>query len=353
MSGLKNKNGFEFFAAANSGKGFISFFDKIFGSEKISRRYLIKGGPGTGKSSFMRRVADVAKLGGARVDYYYCSSDPSSLDGIIIDGSIALIDSTAPHSLEPDIVGARDNIVDLGAFWSENLLAEKYEQIKAYTEKKKRAYRLAYRFLSASMQCDIASREAFLPYVNFARLERVARRLTRKIKRGAGYKLTIGLRSALGMAGKRTLESYERTSEQIFYIEDHYGLGFALLSRICEFAMRNENKISVSYVPLCPDLPDAVYFEEEKLAFVVCGTEKKKRVSLRRALDLSGLSQKEKRALRERARSAKKLSEALVVSACDELALAGDAHFELEKIYRSAMDFPALDAFFAEFIKKI
>ena len=43
VSDLKNKNGFEFFAAANSGKGFISFFDKIFGSEKISRRYLIKG----------------------------------------------------------------------------------------------------------------------------------------------------------------------------------------------------------------------------------------------------------------------------------------------------------------------
>ncbi len=353
MSNLKNNEAFAFFGAANSGKGFVSFFDKIFCSKKISKRYLIKGGPGTGKSSFMRKVADVAEMSGLHVDYYHCSSDPSSLDGIVIDGSVALIDSTAPHSFEPEIVGARDNIVDLGVFWNEELLAEKYEEIKLFTEKKKRAYKVAYRFLSAAMQCDTTYREAFLSYVDFVRLKKTARRLTRKIKRGEGYELKIGLTSAIGMTGKCTFDTYEHLADQTVYIEDNYGLGFVLLSQICEFAAQNENKISVSYIPLCPDIPDAVYFEKEKIAFVICKGENKKKISLRRALDLSKLSQKEKRALRERARSAKKLSKALCVSACDELALAGEAHFELEKIYRSAMNFSALDAFVEEFIKKI
>ena len=155
------------------------------------------------------------------------------------------------------------------------------------------------------------------------------------------------------MSGRYDLESYERIASEIVYVEDYYGLGFLLLSQICDFAMQNENKIRVSYTPLCPELPDAVYFEEAKIAFIVCGRDKKKRVSLRRALDFSALSQKEKRELRERSRNAKKLSNALIVAACDELSEAGKAHFELEAIYREAMDFSSLNVFVEEFIKKL
>ena len=46
-----------YFAAANTKDGFYSYFDDIFFNPSIKRRYIIKGGPGTGKSSFMKRVA--------------------------------------------------------------------------------------------------------------------------------------------------------------------------------------------------------------------------------------------------------------------------------------------------------
>ena len=350
MSNLKNKESMSFFAAANSGEGFVSFYEQVFNSKDVTRRYLVKGGPGTGKSTFMRKVAIEAEKKGRKVVYYHCSSDPSSLDGIIIDGKIAIIDSTAPHSVEPTLVGARDTIVDLGVFWNCDALEAQIEKISLLCEKKRRAYALCYRFLSSAMQSDIASREIMLPYVDFLRIEKTARRLSRKIKRGEGYSLKIGLSSAIGMSGQCRFESYETFAKRTVYD----GLGFVLLSKICDFAIKNQNKISVSYLPLCPDLPDTVYFEEEKIAFVICKDKKqKKKVSLRRSLSLSELSQKEKHALCERAKNAKKLSEALIVSACDELAFAGEAHFELESIYRSAMDFSALDAFEQDFIKRI
>ena len=353
MSKLKNEKDAAFFAAANSGKGFVSFYEKIFNSDEIVRRYLIKGGPGTGKSTFMRRIATTLQSRGMSVRYYHCSSDPSSLDGIIIDGKIALIDSTAPHNVEPSLVGAKDTIVDLGAFWDCEMLASQIERISSLSEKKRRAYALCYRFLSSAMQSDIAAREMLLPFVDDFRIEKAVRRLTRKIAEGSGYSLKIGLSSAIGMSGACDLESYEKLAAQTVYIEDYYGLGFIALSKICEFAIKNKNKISVSYLPLCPDIPDAVYFEEEKIAFVICKNKKQKCVSLRQALSLRELSQKEKRALRERTRNAKKLSQSLVLAACDELALAGEAHFELENIYRGAMDFSALDTFVESFIKKI
>ena len=353
MSDFEKKQGPAFFAAANSGKGFVSFYDEIFNSKEISRRYLIKGGPGTGKSTFMRRVAEEAEKRGKTVTYYHCSSDPSSLDGIIIDGNIAIIDSTAPHAIEPTLVGVRDTILDFGAFWDCDELALQVDKISLLSDKKSRAYALAYRFLSSAMQSDIASREIFLPYVDLARLKKTVRRLTRKIKRGAGYDLRIGLSSAIGMSGTCYFDSYECLASRTVYIEDRYGLGFLALSEICKFAQINQNKISVSYLPLCPDVPNVVYFEEEKLAFAVVEGKKKKAVSLRKVLDLSGVSNKEKRDIKTRARNAKKLSDALVLAACDELSLAGDAHFELEKVYRSAMDFSGLEVLALGIVEKL
>ena len=49
-------NNEKYFAAANSYKGFKSYFDRIFAPEQFDRIYIIKGGPGTGKSSIMKNI---------------------------------------------------------------------------------------------------------------------------------------------------------------------------------------------------------------------------------------------------------------------------------------------------------
>ena len=119
------------FAGANSGRGFVSFYDKIFSDPGILRRYLLVGGPGTGKSSFMRRVASAAESEGFDVRLYYCSSDHSSLDAIVIENTVAILDATAPHTAEPELAGAKDEIINLGQFWDSDMLFEKREQIRS------------------------------------------------------------------------------------------------------------------------------------------------------------------------------------------------------------------------------
>ena len=139
------------FAAVNSGRGFISFYKDIFGAPTVRRRYIIKGGPGTGKSSFMKRVASEAEARGRDVEYYRCSSDPRSLDGMIIDGEIALMDGTAPHVYEPVIAGAADEIIDLGRFWDSDRLYSNYNDIASLTALKSASYSRAYKFLSSAL----------------------------------------------------------------------------------------------------------------------------------------------------------------------------------------------------------
>ena len=346
-------NGAEFFAAVNSGRGFVSFYEETFNRAEILRRYLIKGGPGTGKSTFMRRVADEAEKRGMRVERYRCSSDPSSLDGVIINGRVAVVDSTAPHSVDAELAGARDALVDLGAFWNSDGLYAERERIKALSEKKKRAYALSYRFLSSAMQSDLASREILAPYVDKKRISRLLKRLTRGIESDGGYECKIGVFKAIGMKGRCELGGYVSLAEKTVYLEEHYGIGYLALCEICEEARRKGCKIRISYEPLCPELPDAVFFEESKTLFALVKERTKGAISLRRALDISALSKRERNELKAKSRYAKRIAESLVTAATDELKRAGEAHFELEEIYRSQMDFAALDAYTEGLTEKI
>ena len=78
----------------------------------------MKGGPGVGKSSFMKKIATEFADKGYDVEIFPCSSDPGSLDAVVIKKlGVVLIDATAPHIVDPKIPGAIDEIVNFGDFW--------------------------------------------------------------------------------------------------------------------------------------------------------------------------------------------------------------------------------------------
>ena len=110
-----------YFAASNSTAGFISYYEELFRASRIGHIWAVKGGPGTGKSRFLWDVSDCAVQGEWSCEYIYCSSDPNSLDAIILTKEgregIALLDATAPHLFEPICPGAWEDIVNLGQFW--------------------------------------------------------------------------------------------------------------------------------------------------------------------------------------------------------------------------------------------
>ncbi len=78
----------------------------------IPKRYFIKGRPGTGKSTFLKKIAERAILNGYHVEIYHCAFDPDSLDLVVVrDLGISLFDSTAPHECFP--TRESDEIIDI------------------------------------------------------------------------------------------------------------------------------------------------------------------------------------------------------------------------------------------------
>ena len=104
-----------YFLGANSAHGFYSHYADLLPPPKRKLIRIIKGGPGCGKSTLMRKIAAQAAQQGLSTECILCSSDPDSLDGIVIpEAGYALVDGTAPHVVEPALCGDQELYLDLG-----------------------------------------------------------------------------------------------------------------------------------------------------------------------------------------------------------------------------------------------
>ena len=130
------------FASANTGDGFFNCFDSIGSADGF--QYILKGPSGCGKSTLMRRVADHFTAKGCTIEYFHCSSDPSSLDGVrIVEMDVSIVDGTAPHVTEALMPMITHALVDLGVSVRSEAKAVKAE-IAAQMALKKNAYIKVY-----------------------------------------------------------------------------------------------------------------------------------------------------------------------------------------------------------------
>ena len=342
------------FAAANSGKGFVSFYGDIFGRETIERRYIIKGGPGTGKSSFMKKVAVFAEEKGRAVEYYRCSSDPDSLDGIVIDQRISLIDGTAPHSEDIKIAGARDEIINLGDFWDGEKLFSKYDEIKRISDQKSKAYRKAYRYLDACLDIENINYSLLIPCVMKEKMKRCAERTVERIPQGKDGRILAGLEGAVGMKGEVRFDSYVKEAKRVFAISDYYNSGSLFLAEIAEAGLRNNNLMRVSYDHLSASRPDSVYFVESGDCFVIAENTDPSlidgaiEINMKRFVDPALL-----KGVKGEIRSNFKIANALLGAASASMRSAGEHHFLLEEIYKKCMDFDSQNKFCQNFCSRL
>lgn len=132
------------FPGGNTCYGFHSFYDYIVPST-VKRKFVLKGGPGVGKSTLMKRLGEDFSAAGIDVEYHWCSSDNNSLDGVVIgSGEYCVLDGTAPHVVDPVFPGAVDEVINLGEYWDRSLLSQNRDSIISLTGKIGRCFSRAY-----------------------------------------------------------------------------------------------------------------------------------------------------------------------------------------------------------------
>ena len=145
------KSQIKYFLAANSCEGFVSHFADCYSPEDGWKAYIIKGGPGTGKSSFMKYAAALGEKSGLFYELFPCSSDPNSLDAVIFPHiKTVIMDGTAPHIVDPACAGVCDNVLNFGEFWDCDVLCDSRQQIIEKTKQNKELHRSSARYIRSA-----------------------------------------------------------------------------------------------------------------------------------------------------------------------------------------------------------
>lgn len=139
-----------YFLGNNTAYGFWSNYESELKDKK--KVILLKGGPGTGKSSILKRIAETAKQKGYDYELWYCSGDPQSLDGVYIkELGIAVVDATSPHAIGADLPIIKDVIYDLATSLSKTKLDKYGDEIRELIKIKKQCYNRAYQHLKSAL----------------------------------------------------------------------------------------------------------------------------------------------------------------------------------------------------------
>ena len=351
-----------YFASANTCLGFRSYFSYIFNPELLNKIYILKGGSGTGKSYLINEIAQKAIDKNLSVEYFLCSSDPDSLDGIIIDKlGIAVIDGTAPHITDPKYPGVIENIINTGNFWDEQKLDVDKEKIFEFTNKKAVYFNNAYKYLKAANEILESVTELSKKYIRYEKMESSVQRIINKHAKeknsvsdivnnsGTEYRFI----NSISSNGCETLDTLEHEAKKIFYISNENFTGYYYMQSLLD-NFRNCKKIILP-LALNPEKTHGIYLKERQILFVIKNKihdkiydDRYNFINMDRFIDASF-----KKEHKNKLRIAKKCYNAVISSAVDYLKEAKNIHFKLEEIYKSAMNFETKSKYSKNLIQKI
>ena len=351
---MKNFN-LKYFLGANSANGFVS----EFGSNCDTRfkTYIIKGGPGTGKSSFMKKIAKRAKENNEKVTVCPCSSDPDSLDAVILDDKkIMLLDGTAPHTVDPVYPAVCQEILNFGDFWDCEKLKNKDEVIKI-TDYNKTLHKTASSYIIAAGDLLFDSLKTAESCTDVKKVEHFSKKLCQRfIPENVGQgRETIRFLSTVTPKGIVSFpETVTENFENIIIIKDEFfNISSKILKYVRDFALKSGYEIITLKNPLFPDLIDHIIIPD--LSFSIVSENRfikfditARRIHSRRFVDSRLLHHS-----KNRIKFNNKAADMLLNAAFNTLSQAKTVHDELEKHYINAMNFEKINSFTDMFCNKL
>ena len=332
-----------YFAGANTAQGFVSAYPNFIREGELDRLFIIKGGSGTGKSSVVRACASEAVRLGAEVTMLLCSSDPSSADAAVMrtpDGrSAAILDGTAPHTLDPEFPGAAGEIVDVGRYWNGAQLRERRGEITALAAQKHSAFARAYRFLGAYRQLSEVRRGMISACMDTEKAESAASRLAASLPHDKLITETAVYTCALSMTGAWRLDTFRRAAHSEIRVCDFYESGEIFLGMLRRAAAPRCSML-ISPSPAWADMLSEIYILSAGTAVTLSENrteddgEHVRCVNMQRFVRRDALAQ-----CRAKLRFIQRCREEMFDGALAALEDARSAHFAMEAIYREAMHF--------------
>ena len=351
----------QFFLGANSPQGFYSLFDELEQSQQPWHSFLIKGGPGTGKSSFLKRVAAHFGPSCPNMELFPCSSDPDSLDAVLLpEQHLSLMDATAPHAREAAIPAVRHTILSFGDHLDGRRLQEQRREIEAISASTPEYYRLAVSYLAAAQAFLRNSFHLAATAMDEEKIEGYARRFAAKSFRplsGPGVEKRRFLTTICAEGLVALEETPALLCRKLYLIDDDCGaVAHHLLNALRRHALAAGHHVISCYCPMDPQrklehllIPTAgIGFLSSNHFHPMAQSAALRKIHARRFLNSEAMNSQKVRFTYNRKAAQSLLEQAILL-----LQESRQLHNCLEKHYIAAMDFTALNRQYPQLLEKI
>lgn len=260
-----------YYAGGNTARGFYSFFESNI--SRLEQLFILKGGPGTGKSTLMKKLGEQWNEQGYDVEYIHCASDNGSIDGVIFPQlKVGIVDGTAPHVIEPKFPGIVEEYVNLGAAWDADVLKEKKDQIIECTLENREAYHSAYATFKEALDIHDEWEKLYIENMDYEKADQVTDEIVERFFfNSLGKKTATVIDRYLGAATpKGAVDFIQNLTEDLttrIFIKGRPGSGKStMLKKLAAKAEETGHNVEIYHCGFDPNSLDMIIVRELGMA---------------------------------------------------------------------------------------
>ena len=263
------------FPGANTPEGFFSFYDYMIDPD-ANMIIIIKGGPGIGKSTLIKRIGTALLDMGYDTEYACCSQDAASYDGVVIPKlGLALFDGTPPHVLEPRFPGVVEHIINLGDFLNRKKLRPHRQEIVETLKEVSILFERAFRYLKEAQIIHDDWESCYFQALDLGCLNCMAEELSSDMLHGTEASPSPGkprhlFASAITAAGPiHHLETVVGHMSRRYILRGEPGTGKStIVKKVAETALCHGLAVEFYHCPLEPSKVEHIVIPELEVALV-------------------------------------------------------------------------------------
>jgi Cdc6-like AAA superfamily ATPase len=351
-----------YYPGGNTVKGFHSFYDSNL--KGLERVFILKGGPGTGKSSLMKKIGNEWVEKGYNIELLHCSSDNNSIDGVIIPSlKVGIVDGTAPHIIEPKAPGAVEEYVNLGDAWDTNKLISNKNEIQNLTSQIHEHFQKAYSIFNDALEIHDNWETIYINTMDYTKADQLTHTLiesffgkTEFVKEADVRHRFFGATTPQGPVD--FIPNLTEDLSKRYFIKGRPGTGKStMLKKLAEAAAAKGIDVEVYHCGFDPNSLDMVIFRELDLCIFDStapheydpSRDGDEIIDVYDLLIAPGTDEK----FAEKLKQIEAQYKSKMAEATGYLAKAKELHDELEVFYISAMDFSKVQGIQGKIAKEI
>lgn len=255
-----------YFLSANSCDGFCNYYKYLNSKETKEFTFILKGGPGTGKSTMLKNIGKHFSSSGFKIEYFHCSSDPQSLDGVrLVDFNISVVDGTSPHVMNSNVPLIDSKIVNLEQFINNEIIKDE-AKINRYLQKKKEHYALAYLYLKVAGELY---KIQTLEKINPNEVKRQTKKILKNLKLSARKKQGEVRKMFLGATGFEDNFIKQNNYQQIIQLNFTPLLGSEVLKNLSNEIVKKGYDITSVFSPLVKDFQEGIIINRRNTLLII------------------------------------------------------------------------------------